>query len=371
MTAPAQQQSIVKPVKTMIEFIGGQKEKFLDRIPRREGEVKEEAANRFVIGLTTAIQKSVANSKPGSSLADCDPNSVLLAAFEAAEADCPLHPSLGMGWLIKYGTQAQFQPSYKYYVQKAYETGDVKLFTAEVVYQSDTFQRHLAPRKILYHQPGNGERKRPTAIGAYALIEFMDGTIDYEYLDFEEIGRRRNCSKQPNSDKWTTFWESGWTISAIRKLAKRLPAKSRKLQQLSEIVSRYEERDDIEGNDAIHQAVPTEVRRVTDRVPEHKEEQQAQTQVEPETINIQPQKEPEIQPQVQTQVQEQTLTGDKDPYLLPADIKDFWDRSFAAGWKKDEVTKYLKQNHKVSEPKDLKKSQLASILSEIQSGGRQ
>src|SRR6266404_7250874 len=61
--------------------------------------------DRFFLGILTAIQKSKANSKEGQSLADCDPNSVLLAAYDAAEVGCSLSPALQLGWLINYGSQ--------------------------------------------------------------------------------------------------------------------------------------------------------------------------------------------------------------------------------------------------------------------------
>ncbi len=60
--------------------------------------------DRFLAGISSAVLK---NPK----LTDCDPKSVLLAAYEAAELGVSLSPSLQLGFLIPYGNTCQFQAS--------------------------------------------------------------------------------------------------------------------------------------------------------------------------------------------------------------------------------------------------------------------
>src|SRR5579862_6825887 len=87
---------------------------------------------RWTMQLATAVQKN-------PDLLNCEPTSLLLAAYEAAELGVSLSPTLQLGYLIPYGGKAQFQISWRGLVQKAYESGCVKAFFAEVVHANDKF----------------------------------------------------------------------------------------------------------------------------------------------------------------------------------------------------------------------------------------
>lgn len=219
--------AIVK--RPVLELITASKSNFEVRLPAGM------TAERFMYGLATACQKNAA-------LMSCEPQSVVLAAYEAAEVGCNLSPSLALGWLIPYGKDAQFQPSYRFFLQKAYESGLVTAFYAEVVYENDIFSREFAPKRTLTHMPPPNDERGP-AIGAYALIEFKDGHIDWEYMTASQIERHRSASKNPNSLMWKTFWEEGWKKTPLRVLAKRLPMTNPGMEKLAEIVNRDAERD--------------------------------------------------------------------------------------------------------------------------------
>lgn len=223
----ATQTAIVK--RPLQELIQASKPMFQGRLP--EGMSVE----RFMYGIVTAVKKN-----PG--LSKCDPQSVMLAAYEAAEVGCDLAPSRQLGWLIPYGELAQFQPSWRFFVQEAYKTGQVSAFYSEVVYAHDHFRREFAPKRILQHVPPN-EGDRGEAIGCYALVEFKDGHFDFEYLTKEQIDRHRTASKMPNSLMWKTFWEEGWRKTPIRVLFKRLPLDNPGMEKLAELVEKDAEHD--------------------------------------------------------------------------------------------------------------------------------
>jgi recombinational DNA repair protein RecT len=143
--------------------------------------------------------------------------------------------------LIPYKNVVQFQISYRGLMQKAYESGCVKAFFAEVVYANDKFERQYAPKRNLFHAPADGDRGE--AIGAYAICEFKDGTIDWEYMTAEQIGRRRKHSRAPESMLWTTFWEEALKKTAIRLLAKRLPLSNPGMEALAEVIERDAQAD--------------------------------------------------------------------------------------------------------------------------------
>jgi recombination protein RecT len=319
--------------------------------------------DRFILGILTAIQKSKANAQPGKSLADCDPNSVLLAAYDAAEIGCSLSPALQLGWIIPYGKEAQFQPSYRFFIQKAYETKEVKTFYAEVVYAGDKIERQFAPKRNLFHAIGDGERSKNTAIGAYAFIQFNDDTVDWEYMTAEQIGRHQKHSKQPNSLMWTTFWEEAWRKTTVRVLAKRLPLKNRDLEGLVEMVNRDAERDlTIDIDKIVEPSIPrrmsetekpaektaaAESNQPVDEKPKEDQGKTAEAAAAPASAAGAP-------------AAGSMFDDDKDPYATPAAISEFWDKVFAANWKKNDVMEFLKKTFDVTAVKDLRVSQLNS-----------
>jgi recombination protein RecT len=191
-------------------------------------------ATRWVMQLATAIHKN-------PDLLECEPRSLLLAAYEAADLGVSLSPALQLGYLIPYKGRAQFQISWRGLVQRAYLTGCIKAFFAEVVFANDQFERQYAPKRNLFHAPAEGDRGE--AIGAYALVEFKDGTIDWEFCDRALINRHRRHSRQPDSLMWRDFHEEAWRKTAIRILAKRLPLSSPGMEALAEVIERDAQAD--------------------------------------------------------------------------------------------------------------------------------
>jgi recombination protein RecT len=217
----ATQPGIVK--RPVVQLIKDSAAEFAKRLPATAD------ATQWTMQLATAVQKN-------PDLLECDPGSLLLAAYEAAELGVSLSPTLQLGFLIPYKGKAQFQISWRGLVQKAYETGCVRAFYAEVVYEHDKFERQYAPKRNLFHAPADGDRG--AEIGAYALVEFKDGAIDWEWADKKLIERHRKHSKQPDSLMWREFHEEAWRKTAIRILAKRLPISNPGMEALAEVIER-------------------------------------------------------------------------------------------------------------------------------------
>jgi recombination protein RecT len=202
----------------------------VDRLP------KDMTPERFMGALATCCQKNPV-------LMTCNPASVLLAAYEAAELGIDLTPSQQYGYLIPYNGSAQFMLGYRGMIQMAYRTGVVTPggFGAEVVYEHDFFERTFAPKKNLIHVPNKEDRGE--AIGAYAFIQYIDGTFDFEYLTAKEIESHRKHSKVRNSLMWTEFWTEAWRKTCIRVIAKRLPMDGEAFEILVRAINREAERD--------------------------------------------------------------------------------------------------------------------------------
>lgn len=225
--SPVDQTELTK--RPVMEIIQGSVAEFAKRLPPNI------EATRWVMQLATCVQKN-------PELLECEPRSLLLAAYEAAELGISLSPTLQLGYLIPYRNketqklEAQFQISWRGLVQKIYESGCVQAFYAEVVYQSDKFERQYAPKRNLFHAPADCDRGE--AIGAYALVEFKNGTVDWEYCPKALIDRHRKHSKRPDGLMWSHFWEEAWKKTAIRLLAKRLPLSNPTMEALAEVIER-------------------------------------------------------------------------------------------------------------------------------------
>jgi recombination protein RecT len=225
-------QAITK--RDVIDVIKGAAPDFARRLPDRLN------AERWTMQLATIVQK---NPK----LLECTPVSLLLAANEAAELGINLNPILQLGYIIPYDGVAQFQIGYRGLIQKAYEAKCVRLLCAEVVYANDKFERQFAPKRNLFHAPPE-KGERGEAIGSYAMIEFADGHIDFEYMDISMIHRHRESSRAWKKEGasnllWGKFWEEAWRKTPMRVLFKRLPLTDPGLEHLAEIVGKEVEAD--------------------------------------------------------------------------------------------------------------------------------
>ena len=209
--------------RPVVQLIKESAPEFAKRLPATTDPTK------WTMQLATVVQKN-------PDLLGCDPGSLLLAAYEAAELGVNLSPSLQLGYLVGYKGRVQFQISWRGLVQRAYESGCVRAFNAEVVYSNDRFERQYAPKRNIFHAPAGGDRGEE--IGAYAMVEFTNGAIDWEWADKKLIERHRKHSKQPDSMMWTSFWEEAWKKTAIRILAKRLPLSNPGMEALAEVVER-------------------------------------------------------------------------------------------------------------------------------------
>jgi recombination protein RecT len=109
MAAPTNELATRQQKSPVLQAIEQAKPQFEGRLTKSMPNLTTE---RFMFGIATAVQKNPI-------LLDCEPKSVLLAAYEAAELGVNMNPSLQLGYMIPYGKQAQFQLGYRGMVQKA------------------------------------------------------------------------------------------------------------------------------------------------------------------------------------------------------------------------------------------------------------
>ncbi len=162
-------------------------------------------------------------------LTQCDQTSVLAAVIELAQLGLEPSTPLGHAYILPYGNKAQVIIGYKGYISLADRSGIV--LTAEVVYESDTFEYELGTSARLMHKPSEGA-DRGARRCAYGLATFPDKRTSFKVVTPLDIQHAKDSSSawkrgQQNQSKrdspWYTNEESMWRKTGIRRLAPFLP----------------------------------------------------------------------------------------------------------------------------------------------------
>ena len=124
-------------------------------------------------------------------------------------------------YLIPYGSQLQFMPSFKGMTKmaKRYSTRKVKDIYSKVVRDGDIFEE-----TIINGQPSINFTAKPfnngEPIGVFAVCLFEDGGMLYETMSKDEVEKCRKSSKAQNSPAWKNFWSEMARKTVMRRLCK-------------------------------------------------------------------------------------------------------------------------------------------------------
>ena len=124
-------------------------------------------------------------------------------------------------YLIPYGNQLQFMPSFKGMskMAKRYSTRKVRDIYSRVVRDGDVYEEIIVngqPSINFTAKPfNNGE-----IIGVFAVCLFDDGGVLVESMSVEEVDKCRKSSKAQNSPAWKVFWSEMARKTVLRRLCK-------------------------------------------------------------------------------------------------------------------------------------------------------
>jgi|TARA_Y100000034_G_scaffold56152_1_gene68841 recombination protein RecT len=161
-------------------------------------------------------------------LQKCTPQSFVLAVMGVAELG--LEPTLGMVYIIPYGTKATLQIGYQGMIQLARNSGDVLDIYAEIVREGDEFEAVYGTSRALSHRKTASKDAKITHVYAVAKLKGADPA--FIVLDRADVEKRRAVSKAANSSDgpWKNWKEEMFKKTAIRALFKTLP-KSTEMQR--------------------------------------------------------------------------------------------------------------------------------------------
>lgn len=147
-------------------------------------------------------------------------------------------------YAIPYGSELQFQTDYKGETKmaKKYSIRPIKDIYAKVVREGDIFSEEISEgQQIVNFKPkpfNNSE-----IIGAFAVVLYQDGGMEYETMSTEQIeGIRNNFSKQKNGLMWTKTPEEAYKKTVLRRLTKKIEKDFASIEQ----AKTYEEASDFE-----------------------------------------------------------------------------------------------------------------------------
>lgn len=131
---------------------------------------------------------------------------------------------LGEGYIIKYGSTAQFEAGYRGLLKLARRSGQVAAMDAQVVYMADAFAIQLGTDPRIEHQPSI-EGERGAYRGAYAWARLTTGELVVEWMTDADIQAVRSKSRAGSgpSSPWVAHYGEMARKTVIKRLMKRLP----------------------------------------------------------------------------------------------------------------------------------------------------
>ncbi|KAF0247445.1 MAG: recombination protein RecT [bacterium] len=228
----------------MSTLVAQNNEKALSRLSITLGKFREKLTqalpkNRNVDQEISSVIATVAASM---ALQRCTPESIALAAYDAATLGLPVN-KLGLAWLVPFGNEAKLQIGYRGYIQLVIESGFVLDVSAECVYQNDRFKYVLGFHPNIEHEP-TIKGVRGNFIAVYAIARLSNGMLKHVVMSKEQVEHIRAKSRSSSNGPWVTDYDEMAKKTAIKRLCKSLPYNLPGLQKVelaAEIESHYQE----------------------------------------------------------------------------------------------------------------------------------
>ena len=126
-------------------------------------------------------------------------------------------------YLIPYGNVLNYQTDYRgeKKLAKKYSIRPIRDIYAEIVRTGDDFSIGVKDNERVINfnpRPFSNEK----IIGAFAVVEYLDGGIGTEMMSLEELENTRKKSKASNSMAWKDFTSEMYKKTVLRRLCKHI-----------------------------------------------------------------------------------------------------------------------------------------------------
>lgn len=197
-----------------------------DEIRTKFDDVLGKKSNGFVASLIAASKND---------LKGIEPNSVLRSAMTAATLDLPIDKNLGFAYIVPYNNkktgakEAQFQLSYKGYIQLAIRSGQYKTINAIEVYEHEIARTNRLTGEVEFNE-NDSQINRNKVVGYMAYFKLINGFEKAIYMSKEEMEAHAKKYSQSYSSKkdWTvksSLWTTDFDSMALKTVLKRLISK--------------------------------------------------------------------------------------------------------------------------------------------------
>ena len=160
-------------------------------------------------------------------LQKANPTSVLAAAATAASLDLPVNPSLGLAWIVPYGSGAQFQLGYRGAISLAMRSGQMKSIVMTEVYEGECKCWNRFTETFEF-----GDRVSDNIIGYYARFETVNGFVKATFWTKEEVLKHaKRFSKSFNRGPWQTDFDAMAKKTVLLSIIKTYAPMSIEMQQ--------------------------------------------------------------------------------------------------------------------------------------------
>ena len=170
----------------------------------------------------------------------CTQGSILQALIDCAAYGLVPNSTTNEAHLVPYADTCVLIVGFKGLIKMATNTGLVSHVEVSNVFENDKFKVIKGLNKNLIHEPS--EANPGKYIGSYAVVIFVNGLKDFEYISREEgLEHGKKYSKNfPRGDSpWKRDEQSMITKTAVRKVLKYVPM-SPASEKLLEAISRDE-----------------------------------------------------------------------------------------------------------------------------------
>lgn len=206
---PQQQAApMTKPqlLKTMIDS---------DDLRKRFVKVLGDNAQGFIVSILQVVQGN-------KSFDDVDPSSIINAAMVAATLKLPINSNLQLAYIIPYSGKAQFQISWRGFVQLAQRSGQFKSINVQDVRLGEYKRIDMITGDVIIERHHNeAERTSLPLVGYIGYFKLMNGFEKTIYRTVDELsahGKKYSKTYNRQDSKWHTDFEAMCAKTVIKEL---------------------------------------------------------------------------------------------------------------------------------------------------------
>lgn len=220
-----------------------------DNVKQKFQDILKENAAGFTANLAVMVNNS-------STLAKCEPTSIISAAVVSASLNLPLDPNLGFAAIVPFGDKASFQIMYKGLIQLAMRSGQYKTIGVTEICEGEYISGNPLTGEYIFDFEGRTSDKIVGFAAYFSLVNGFEKTIYWPVQQVEAHGKRFSQTYKKGYGLWKDDFVSMGKKTVLKNLISKwgvLSIEMQKAVKFDQAVIKNEETEDIEYLDATEQ----------------------------------------------------------------------------------------------------------------------